>query len=256
MEDNLVARKGARSALSSFDIAMPIKTVFFDAAGTLMRPVRPVGESYALVAGNYGMSVPAAEVSARFRACFGNAPPLAFPAAENNGIRELERGWWRALVARVFEPYGRFERFDEYFTDLFAYFSRADSWRLFPETEETLASLKRRGLKLAVISNFDSRLFGILEGLGVAAEFESILISSHAGYAKPAPEIFRLALERHHTRPAEALHVGDSVEKDAEGARGAGIQGVLLDRNAKLKAAGFPKIKNLSELLPLVENGR
>ncbi len=220
-----------------------------------MRPVRPVGESYALVAGSYGMNVSAAEVSARFRACFGAAPPLAFPAAKNNGIRELERDWWKTLVARVFEPYGRFERFDEYFTDLFAYFSRADSWRLFPETEETLAALKRRGLKLAVISNFDSRLFGILEGLGVAAEFESILISSHAGYAKPAPEIFRLALARHHTRPEEALHVGDSVEKDAEGARAAGIQGVLLDRNAKLKAAGFPKIKNLTGLLPLIENG-
>ena len=235
---------------------MPIQTVFFDAAGTLMRPVRPVGESYALVAGNYGKNVPAAEVSARFRACFGNAPPLAFPAAENNGLRELERDWWKALVGHVFEPYGRFDRFDEYFADLFVYFSRADSWRLFPETEETLAALKSRGLKLAVISNFDSRLFGILEGLGVAREFESILISSHAGYAKPAPEIFRIALERHHTRPAEALHVGDSVEKDAEGARGAGIHGVLIDRNAKLKAAGFPKIKNLTGLLPLVENGR
>ena len=235
---------------------MLIKTVFFDAAGTLMRPVRPVGESYALVAGSYGMSVPAAEVSARFRACFGNAPPLAFPGAKNNGLRELERDWWKALVARVFEPYGRFEWFDEYFTDLFAYFARADSWRLFPETAETLASLKRRGLKLAVISNFDSRLFGILEGLGVAPKFESILISSHAGYAKPAPEIFRLALEQSRTTPEEALHVGDSVEKDAEGARVAGIQGVLLDRNAKLKAAGFPKIKNLSGLLPLVESGR
>ncbi|HEY1374733.1 MAG TPA: HAD-IA family hydrolase [Candidatus Binatia bacterium] len=233
-----------------------IKTVFFDAAGTLMRPVRPVGESYALVAGSYGMNVAPAEVSARFRACFGNAPPLAFPAAENNGIQELERDWWKALVARVFEPFGRFERFEEYFTDLFSYFSRADSWRLFPETEETLAALKRRGLKLAVISNFDSRLFAILEGLGVAPEFESILISSHAGYAKPAPEIFRQALERHQTKPGEALHVGDSVEKDAEGARGAGIQGVLLDRQAKLVAAGFPKIKSLSGLLPLVENGR
>jgi putative hydrolase of the HAD superfamily len=233
-----------------------VKTVFFDAAGTLMRPVRRVGESYALVAGSYGMNVQPAEVSARFRACFGNAPPLAFPGAENNGIQQLERDWWKALVARVFEPYGRFERFDEYFKDLFAYFSRADSWRLFPETEETLASLKRRGLKLAVISNFDSRLFGILEGLGVASEFESILISSHAGYAKPAPEIFRQALQRHQTKPVEALHVGDSVEKDAEGARGAGIQGVLLDRQAKLVAAGFPKIKNLSGLLPLIENGR
>ena len=233
-----------------------IKTVFFDAAGTLMRPVRPVGESYTLVAANYGMKVPAQEVSARFRACFGSAPPLAFPVAEGNGITDLERAWWKSLVQKVFEPFGSFPRFDDYFTDLFAYFARADSWRLFPETRDTLAALKDRGIKLAVISNFDSRLLAILDGLDVASEFESILISSAVGYAKPAREIFEHALKRHRIKAEEALHVGDSVEKDAEGARGAGIQGVLLDRNAKLKAAGFPKIKNLSELLPMIENGR
>jgi putative hydrolase of the HAD superfamily len=233
-----------------------IKTVFFDAAGTLMRPVRPVGESYALVAGGYGMTVPPTEISARFRTCFGAAPPLAFPASERNGLQGLERAWWKSLVAKVFEPYGRFPRFDEYFTELFSYFARADSWRLFPEARETLAALNRGGVKLAVVSNFDSRLIGILDGLGVASEFESILLSSHVGYAKPAPEIFRYALERLQTKPDEALHVGDSVEKDAEGAQSAGIRAVLLDRNAKLKAAGFPKIKNLSELLPLIENGR
>jgi putative hydrolase of the HAD superfamily len=233
-----------------------ITTVFFDAAGTLMRPVRPVGESYALVAANYGMKVPGQEVSARFRACFGSAPPLAFPGALGNGIKELERDWWKTLVRKVFEPFGNFPRFDDYFTDLFAYFARADSWRLFPETRDTLAALKDRGVKLAVISNFDSRLLAILDGLGVATDFESIVISSAVGYAKPAPEIFRHALERHRTQAQQALHVGDSVEKDAEGARDAGIQGILLDRNAKLKAAGFPKIKNLSELLPLVDNRR
>lgn len=233
-----------------------IKTVFFDAAGTLMRPARPVGESYARVAGDYGMTVPSTEISARFRACFGAAPPLAFPVSERNGLQELERAWWKGLVAKVFEPYGPFPRFEEYFTELFAYFAQAESWRLFPETRETLAALKSRGVKLAVVSNFDSRLIGILDGLGVAAKFESILLSSRVGYAKPAPEIFRYALERHQTHPDEALHVGDSVEKDAQGAQSAGIQAVLLDRNAKLKAAGFPKIKNLSELLPLIENGR
>src|SRR3954470_1251318 len=49
-------------------------------------PVRRVGESYALVAESYGMKIPPAEVSARFRSCFGSAPPLAFPAAGKNGV--------------------------------------------------------------------------------------------------------------------------------------------------------------------------
>ena len=235
---------------------MPFKTIFFDAAGTLMRPVRPVGESYARIAAGYGMNVPAVEISTRFRACFGAAPPLAFPHAESGAIQDLERAWWKETVRRVFAPYGRFQRFDDYFTELFAYFGRADSWRLFPETLDTLAALKQRGLKLAVISNFDSRLFQILSGLGVASHFDSIVISSRSGYAKPAPEIFHQALARHQTKAGEALHVGDSPEKDAAGARNAGLVGVLLDRKAKVKSNSFPRVRTLTGLLPLIDNGR
>jgi putative hydrolase of the HAD superfamily len=232
-----------------------IKTIFFDAAGTLMRPARPVGESYALVAKGYGMEIPAAEAAARFRACFSSAPPLAFPNAESADIQKLERAWWKELVRRVFEPYGRFVRFDDYFTELFAYFGEADSWSLYPETVETLAALKKRGLVLAVISNFDSRLFDILSGLGVASQFESIVISSRAGYAKPAPEIFHRALAIHRTRAEEAIHIGDSPDKDAAGATSAGLVGVLLDRRARLKSNSFPRVRDLAGLLPLIERG-
>lgn len=232
------------------------KTIFFDAAGTLMRPVRPVGVSYALVAKSYGMDAPAAEVAARFRACFSSAPPLAFPNAATAEIQKLERAWWKGLVGRVFEPYGGFSCFDDYFAELFAYFGRADSWSLYPETLQTLAALKRRGLTLAVISNFDSRLFDILKGLGVASHFESIVISSRTGYAKPAPEIFHRALALRRGKAEEAIHVGDSPDKDAAGARNAGLVGVLLDRNARVKSDSFPRVRNLAGLIPLLGNGK
>ena len=235
---------------------MLFKTIFFDAAGTVMKTVRPVGESYALLAKSYGMDVPAAEVAGRFRACFSSAPPLAFPNAEAKNIPTLERSWWKELVRRVFEPYGRFARFDNYFAELFAYFSKAESWRLYPETLETLAALRERGLTLAVISNFDSRLFNILKGLGVASCFDSIVISSHTGHAKPAPEIFLRALELHRVKAEEAIHIGDSLDKDAAGAKNAGLTGVLLDRHARVKSDSFPRVQNLAGLLPLIDQGR
>jgi putative hydrolase of the HAD superfamily len=233
-----------------------ITTIFFDAAGTLMRPVRPVGVSYALVAKSYGMDVPAAEVAARFRACFSSAPPLAFPDAETAEIQKLERAWWKGLVGRVFESYGGFSRFDDYFAELFAYFGQSASWSLYPETLATLDALKERGLRLAVISNFDSRLFDILKGLGVSSHFESIVISSRTGYAKPAPEIFHRALALSRARAEEAIHVGDSPDKDAAGATSAGLVGVLLDRNARVKSNSFPRVQNLAGLIPLVGDGK
>ena len=232
---------------------MSLRVIFFDAAGTLMKTVRPVGDSYALFASKHGMDVAAEEVAARFRACFSSAPPLAFPGAVREELPSLERAWWKELVRRVFEPYGDFADFDDYFAELFDYFSRADSWRLYPEILETLAALKQRGLTLAVISNFDSRLFNILEGLGVAASFDSIVISSHAGYAKPASQIFHRALASHGVKAEETLHVGDSLDKDACGASDAGLFGVLLDRRGKSASNSFPCVRDLSELLPLID---
>ena len=234
----------------------PFKTIFFDAAGTLMRPARPIGQSYALLAERYGMNVSPAEIAGRFRACFSSAPPLAFPDAGPQEIKTLEYAWWKELVRKVFEPYGRFARFNEYFAELFEYFGKAGSWSLFPETLETLSALKKRGLTLAVISNFDSRLFDILQGLGLAPSFESIVISSRAGHAKPAPEIFRRALALHGAKAEEALHIGDSPDKDAAGASNAGLTGVLLDRKARIRSKSFPRVENLTGLLPLIDNLR
>lgn len=234
---------------------MPFKTIFFDAAGTLMRPVRPIGQSYGLLAARYGMNVPPAEISARFRAAFAGAPPLAFPGAASGEIKNLEYEWWKTLVRKVFEPYGRFSRFDEYFAELFAYFARADSWSLFPEALETLAALKEKGLTVAVISNFDSRLFAILQGLGVASSFASIVISSHAGHAKPDARIFQHALTLQRTDASEALHIGDSPDKDAAAATNAGLTGVLLDRKGRPPSNSHLRVQNLAGLLPLVGAG-
>ncbi|MEE9549530.1 MAG: hydrolase, partial [Candidatus Binatia bacterium] len=101
---------------------MALKAIFFDAAGTLFTSVRPVGESYALIAKRYGMEVSGTETARRFRSCFSSASPLAFPGATGEQIKELERSWWKELVQRIFEPSGPFVRFDEYFSELFGYF--------------------------------------------------------------------------------------------------------------------------------------
>jgi len=83
---------------------MAIKAVFFDAAGTLIKPVRRVGESYAWIAKKYGMGVAPSEISSRFRLCFESAPPLAFSGATASHIQVLERRWWKQRGERIFEP--------------------------------------------------------------------------------------------------------------------------------------------------------
>ncbi len=110
------------------------------------------------------------------------------------------------------------------------------------------------GSSLGIVSNFDSRLFNVLRGLGIADHFDTVTISSLAHAAKPSPKIFELALEKHAVDAADAMHVGDSITDDVEGARKAGITAVLLARDGKQPPPGIAAIRALDELLPLTNS--
>ncbi len=207
-----------------------LKAVFFDAAGTLFEAREPVGRTYARIAREYGLDAPEAAVVAGFRRAFAAAPVIAFGRGHSPAeLRALERQWWRAVVAETFAGLGAFPEFDGCFDAMFKYFADPAHWQTDPRAAETLAGLKRSGLALGMISNFDFRLYRLLEGLGLGAYFDSITISSEAGYAKPRREIFDAALARHAIGAAEAMHVGDSMHHDFEPAREFGFFAVLLD---------------------------
>src|SRR5262245_55906432 len=216
---------------------MAIKAVYFDAAGTLIKPARRVGESYAAIAEKDGKKLAPSDLFERFRVCFDGAPSLAFPDAATDQIESLECDWWKNLVRQIFEPFGRFDNFDGYFAELFNYFATPNAWVLFPEVLDTLAVLEQRGLTLAVISNFDSRLVRILDGLGIGPWFADVFVSSRVGFAKPDRRIFDVALNRHGLRAGSAIHVGDSENNDLYGARNAGLKALLIDRRPFSEAA-------------------
>lgn len=218
-----------------------LRGIIFDAAGTLMETREPVGASYARIARKYGVEASPSEVSAAFRRVFHHAPGLAFgPGHPPDELRRMERRWWRDLVAETFEGLGRFTDFEAYFSELFEFFGDPANWIADPQAPAALERLRTRGLVLGVLSNFDHRLYRILEGLDLAGYFDSITISSEAGYAKPAPGAFQAALARNGLSPAETLHVGDSEHHDLAGAEALGIAVVLIvpDAPAELTLSG------------------
>jgi putative hydrolase of the HAD superfamily len=209
-----------------------LKAVFFDAAGTLFEAREPVAHTYVRIAREYGIDVPEAAVMAGFRRAFGAAPVIAFGSGRSAAeLRALERDWWRDLVRETFAGLGEFPNFEGYFEALFAYFASPDHWRVETGAIATLSDLKRHGFQLGIISNFDYRLYRILDGLGLGAYFDSITISTEVGHAKPRREIFAAALDRHRIAAGDAMHVGDSVHHDFEPARELGFYAVLLDPN-------------------------
>jgi putative hydrolase of the HAD superfamily len=76
------------------------------------------------------------------------------------------------------------------------------------------------------VSNFDHRLYGLLEDLRIRPLLDAVILPSDAGAAKPDPRIFQLALRRIGVSPGDALFVGDDPEEDLAGARAAGLTAV------------------------------
>jgi FMN phosphatase YigB (HAD superfamily) len=85
-----------------------------------------------------------------------------------------------------------------------------------------LGRLRRAGLTLACVSNWDISLRRHLEEARLDRYFAEIVSSAEAGAAKPDPEPFRLALQRLGVEPQRALHVGDG-DTDRDGAAAAGV---------------------------------
>jgi len=238
-----------------------VKVVFFDAAGTLFHVKGSVGEIYLSHAEKYGFkrtSESLAAVKEAFKRAFHEAPPPVFAVSEPAEIKRCERLWWFDIVHNVFYRVGMIEQFDDYFEEVFHAFDGPERWKLYPETLGVLKELKEHGFELGIISNFDTRLFNVLRGLGLGDLCETVTISSLAHAAKPAPQIFRHALEKHAVDPEEAAHVGDSLRDDVQGARQAGLCGILLAREPDRSSEAVrqpnqtPTIRTLEELPQLV----
>ena len=120
---------------------------------------------------------------------------------------------------------------------------------LFEDVAPVLDALKKRGLVLGMISNVDNDMSSEFERLGLTARLDVIVTSSDAGVGKPDPGIFREALRRAGVKPGEAIFIGDQYQVDVLGARGAGLEGILLDRTDYYREiTDCPRIKSLAEL--------
>ena len=110
-------------------------------------------------------------------------------------------------------------------------FGRPDRWALYDDVRPAFERLRDRGLQVGIISNWDSRLRGLLVGLGLGDILADIVSSADVQLHKPDPRIFALACERIGVRPEEAAHVGDHHYADFLGASALGMTPVLIDRH-------------------------
>jgi putative hydrolase of the HAD superfamily len=206
-----------------------VEAVFFDAVGTLFYLTRTVGDHYALVGSEVGLTLDAQKLEEAFHRAWKQMPPR--PPIDGPR-QDDDKGWWHQLVDLVLDQVApsltELDR-DNFFEVAYEHFAEAGVWELYPEVPEVLRELKAR-YQLAVISNFDGRLRFILEQLGISKFFAHVFISSEIGADKPDPEIFHRALKFIELEPSEVMHVGDDLERDWKSATNAGLSIFQLDR--------------------------
>jgi putative hydrolase of the HAD superfamily len=115
-------------------------------------------------------------------------------------------------------------------------------FRAFADASPALAELRRRGLALICVSNWDVSLRAVLERCGLGGALDGVVTSAAAGVRKPDAAIFAPALALARCEPAEALHVGDTAEEDVAAAEAAGIPALLLDRDGEGDIASLGEV--------------
>jgi REG-2-like HAD superfamily hydrolase len=231
----------------------PLRAVFLDVGETLMHP-EPTWEGvYARAFADYGVAVemPALETSLR-RAYRGGGYGFdgsLVPSADASHRRlvEMDRG--------AFAEIGLAPLPDEFFRHLANLFMDPATWHVFPDVRIVLPELKARGLVLGAVSNWAWQLPELLDALDLGRHLDFVAASARIGYDKPHPGIFKWALDKAGVPPGSVIHVGDHLDADVAGARGVGIEAVLMDRRGRHvpPPEDVPLIRTMDELVPMVD---
>lgn len=128
--------------------------------------------------------------------------------------------------------------------------TRKANW--FSNARKTLATLRKKGYKLGLISNTHWR---ISQSLRKEFEkfFDVVTLSYEHGYAKPHSSIFFVTLNKLGIKANQCLHVGDDPVADIQGAKSVGMKTAFVKRT-KVKTDADIEIKRVDELTKLLKN--
>jgi putative hydrolase of the HAD superfamily len=237
------------------DVRSPLRAVFLDIGDTVMRPNPSWEHVYAMAFAEYGIEVAIEDLHAALRRAYhhgGWGMEGGFEPDEETSFRRTVE-----IDAAAIAELGLGPMPDGFYRRLSELFMVTAHWHVFPDAIPALDALRARGLIVGAVSNWVWQLPELLHSLDLVSRFDFVAASARIGYEKPHRRIFEWALAEAGVPPEAVIHVGDHVDADVEGASGAGIGPVLIDREGRHTPddvpSGVPIIRSLEELLPIVD---
>jgi len=225
--------------------------VFFDVDFTLIHPgptFRGVG--YQAFCARHGMDVD----PAKFETAVADAAPLLHGPEE-----AYDAEIFVAYTRRIIEGMGgQGPSLDACAREIYDEWAACQHFELYDEVPDVLHALKDAGIRIGLISNTHRCLASFQSHFELQGLISATVSSSDHGLMKPHPSIFEAALRLVGVEAAHAVMVGDSVRQDVEGALGAGMKAVLLQRGEgphaadRALASRVPVIRSLRELPALI----
>jgi putative hydrolase of the HAD superfamily len=201
---------------------MDIQAVLFDLDFTLAKPGPDLGpEGYQRLGRRFGLELdPTRYKEARAKAVEGLRKHPDFRHDE-----EI----WVAFTERIIRAMGGdSERAYECAVEMTRAWEHAHNFDIYDDVPPVLTELRRRGLKLGLVSNTGRDVQEFLAHHNL--RFDAALSSRAHGKVKPHPTIFQAVLGQLGVEAPRAAMVGDSTEDDLEGARALGMTAFLVDR--------------------------
>ncbi len=235
-----------------------IRTIFFDAGFTLLRPYPSIPQICHKVCLQLNLHIDLSQVKERMDKAedyfLRQTRNNRYTWASDQAINELWIGYYmnllRPLIVEHDEP-----RLYRLALAINEEFDKHTSWEIFPDVLPVLQTLRAHNYTLGVISDWGIALGPILRKLSLNHYFDCLLVSATTRHAKPSPMLYQQALERANAIPDYTLHIGDSYIHDVLGARSVGITPILLDRPERFKTQDVDclLVHSLYRLLDLLE---
>lgn len=223
-----------------------IRAVFFDVVGTVLLPHPPAPSIYAEVARRGGLNLAASEIRKKFIEAY-NAQESIDRTSGWITSEEREIARWRSIVATALTGISDSE---SCFQQLYRHFGNSTAWQLNADIGKVIAALVERGIAVGLGSNYDCRLWTVIDGFPeLAALKERTVISSVVGYRKPAVEFFTTVTRLAGCQAHEVLFVGDDLENDYLGALEAGLDARLFDETNRSNVT-----KRIVRLMDLIQS--